>query len=114
MIPFVPYDIPGKPWGTERVIAQTDRYLGKVLLMTGGHRGGLQYHTTKDETFYLFSGVARVRTGSADPWRDMFPGQSYHVAPGAVHQVEAVTDCVLFECSTPVFEDRVNVGDPAL
>lgn len=112
MIPFVPYDIPGKPWGTERVIAQTDRYLGKVLLMTGGHRGGLQYHTTKDETFHLVSGRARVR-GADRVWIDMLPGESYQIPPGMIHQVEAVTDCVFFECSTPVFEDRVNVGDPA-
>lgn len=109
---FEPYTIGPKPWGEEKVIAQTDRYLGKVLTMKAGHRGGLQYHETKDETFYLFSGEAKVR-GRVGEWTPMYPGEAYHITPGVVHQVEAVTDCVFFEASTPVFDDRVNVGDPA-
>lgn len=110
---FVPYEIPGKPWGEELVVAQTEAYLGKVLTMRAGHRGGLQYHERKDETFYLVSGSVRVifDAGNGLVTRLMRPGQSYHVTPGAVHQVEAVTDAVLFEVSTPVFNDRVNCGE---
>lgn len=109
---FEPYTIGPKPWGEEKVIAHTDQYLGKVLTMHAGHRGGLQYHEKKDETFHLFSGIAQVR-GHDEVWHIMRPGESYYIAPGTIHQVEAVTDCVFFECSTPVFDDRVNVGDPA-
>lgn len=112
---FLPRAIPGKPWGTELVIAQTDHYLGKILTMKAGHRGGLQYHERKDEAFHLVSGQALVRfddgTGRRIESRLMLPGETYRVPPGAVHQVEAVTDCVFFEVSTPVFEDRVNVAD---
>lgn len=111
---FHTYDIPGKPWGTERVIAQTDRYLGKILSMKKGHRGGLQYHERKDEAFHLVSGEALVRfvDGSGGlVSRIMLPGETYRIPPGHVHQVEALEDCVFFEVSTPVFEDRVNVGD---
>lgn len=112
--PFTPREIGPKPWGTELLIACTDHYIGKVLTMKAGHRGGLQYHVHKDETFYLVSGRALVTsdagTGTALITRPMFPGESYHIPPGAVHQVEAVTDCVFFEASTPHFEDRVNVG----
>lgn len=109
---FKPREIPDKPWGKELVVAETKDYLGKVLFMQAGHRGGLQYHERKDETFYLFSGKAIVRfdPGNGLVERVMKPGQSYHVPPGAVHQVEAVTDCVFFETSTPIFEDRVNVA----
>ena len=109
---FETREIAGKPWGTELVIAETADYLGKVLFMNAGHRGGLQYHNRKDETFYLYSGRARVTfdPGNGLVTRKMKPGMSYHVPPGAVHQVEAITDCVFFEASTPVFNDRVNVG----
>lgn len=100
-----------RDWGEEIIVAKTDQYLGKVLKMKAGTKGGLQIHVEKDETFYLMSGRAWVRTdvnGSlATYWMD--PGQSYHVPPGAVHQVEAVTDCVFFEASTPHFNDRRRV-----
>ena len=110
---FKPREIGPKPWGTELVIAETKDYLGKVLYMNAGHRGGLQYHEKKEETFHLFSGRALVRfdSGNGLVERVMDPGMSYHVPPGAVHQVVAVTDCVFFEASTPVFNDRVNVAE---
>lgn len=112
MIPFRPYEIPGKPWGTERVVALTETYMGKILTMQAGHRGGLQLHRVKDEAFHLVSGRARVR-GEDHIWRDMEAGETYHIPPLTVHQVEALEDCVFFEVGTPVFNDRVNCGDPA-
>lgn len=110
---FVPYEITGKPWGTELVIAETPHYLGKLLSMKAWHRGGLQYHARKDESFYLYKGQATViyDNGAGQLTRKiMTPGQCFHVPPGAVHQVVAMTDCVFIETSTPVFEDRVNVA----
>lgn len=109
---FHPYEIQGKKWGSELVIAQTDRYLGKCLRMKAGHSGPLQYHERKDEAFYLYSGRAIVRYHDAAGVLKvivMHEGMAFHIPPGAVHQVEALTDCVFFETSTPVFEDRVAV-----
>ena len=100
-----------RDWGEELIVAETPKYLGKVLTMRAGTKGGLQYHTEKDETFYLVSGEAAVRFDPGDGlevvW--MWAGESYHIPPGAVHQVEAVTDCVFFETSTPHHDDRVRV-----
>lgn len=109
---FTPEVIGPKPWGTELLVAQTDDYIGKVLLMRAGGTGALQYHIRKDETFYLFSGVANVEyedEGGRRHLVEMQPGEAYHVPPGAVHRVEAISDCVFFEASTPHFEDRVKV-----
>ena len=99
-----------REWGNEVIIAQTDRYLGKVLLMAEGTKGGLQRHIEKDETFFLYSGDALVRfdDGTGLTTRRMRSMQSVHVPPGAVHQVEAITDCVFFETSTPHYDDRVR------
>jgi len=108
---FHPYEIPGKSWGTELVVAHTPLYTGKVMHMRAGASGPLQYHEQKDETFYLFSGTAQVTT--IDPASGalisevMEAGQSCHIPPGAVHQVAAMTDCVMFEASNPIFNDRV-------
>jgi len=109
--PFYPRELGQKSWGTELLVAETPIYIGKVLLMRAGCSGAMQYHEKKDETFYLFSGKALVRTKTDDGVVQEFPmsaGESYHVPPGAIHQVEAQTDCVFFETSTPVFDDRVK------
>ena len=112
--PFVVCDVGPRLWGREVLIAKTPQYIGKVLYMNAGHAGGLQYHREKVETFFLFSGRARVTTDKGDglltSW-EMLPGESYHIPAGAVHKVTAVEDCVLFECSTPVFDDRVRVEE---
>ena len=112
--PFIPYEIPGKPWGTELVVAETKDYLGKVLTMRAGHRGGLQYHELKDESFYLYRGQATVvyvdEQGTLAR-KIMTAGQTFHIPPGAVHQVIAMSDCVFFETSTPVFDDRTNCSE---
>lgn len=109
---YAPRELGPKPWGQELLIAATPLYTGKILTMRAGHRGGLQYHVTKDEAFHLVSGSVQVRhdDGHGLIWTLMHPGETYRIPPGAVHQVEAVEDSVLFEVSTPVFEDRVNVG----
>jgi mannose-6-phosphate isomerase len=109
---FEPRELGQKPWGRELLIAETDTYIGKVMWMAKGHGGPLQFHEVKDETFYLLSGIARVSYHDEDGQLQrvmMYPGEAYHIPPGAVHQVEALQDCILIEASTPVFNDRVAV-----
>lgn len=115
---FAPTDVGPRTWGREIKIAHTDQYLGKVLLMRAGQAGGLQYHAKKIETFYLHSGEAFVDydlDGTLTRLA-MREGMSVHVPAGAPHRVTAILDCVFFECSTPVFDDRVRVegeyGEP--
>ena len=101
-----------RDWGEELFIAETAPYLGKLLKMRAGTKGGLQYHSEKDETFHLLSGHALVRSDDGTGQLQvtmMLPGESYHIPPGAPHQVEAVTDCVFVEASTPHYDDRVRV-----
>jgi mannose-6-phosphate isomerase len=110
---FTPVALGPKDWGTELLVAHTPHYTGKIMHMRAGASGPLQYHEQKDETFYLYSGVAHVTTDEqgALVTVEMQPGESYHITPGVVHRVTAVSDCVFFEASTPHFEDRVNVDD---
>lgn len=115
---FPPRDVGARSWGREILVAQTDAYIGKVLLMHAGQAGGLQYHAKKVETFYLHSGEAFVDydEGGKLVRLAMREGMSVHVPAGAPHRVTAILDCVFFECSTPVFDDRVRVeaeyGEP--
>ncbi len=106
-----PQDMGPRDWGTETLIAHTRHYLGKILRMKSGTYGGLQYHREKEETFHLVSGSCYVRYDDNGSLRSvvMHPGETYHIPPGAVHQVIAIEDCVFFEVSTPHFDDRVRV-----
>jgi quercetin dioxygenase-like cupin family protein len=41
----------------------------------------------------------------------MAPGESFHVKPGTIHRMRAVTDSDVLEVSTPEVEDVVRVQD---
>lgn len=100
-----------RDWGQEIVFADTPAYLGKLLVMQQGTKGGLQYHVEKMETFTLVSGIALVRYDNGDgklTARVFRQGEVCHVPPGAVHQVEAITNCIIAEASTPHKDDRVR------
>lgn len=103
-----------QPWGTETLIGEGPGYTMKLLLYNAGYAGGLQYHRKKHETFYLAKGQAKVRydDGSGKLVEEiMRQGQSFCIPPGAPHQFYAITDCVVFEASTPGTNDRVNVAE---
>ncbi len=102
-----------KPWGYELIWARTDRYVGKILHIEPGHLLSLQYHNKKDETIYVLKGEIIFRVKEADELteRRMREGESYHVTPGTVHQMEAVTAADLLEASTPELDDVVRIQD---
>ena len=120
-----------KPWGHETIWAQTDLYVGKVLHIKAGHSLSVQYHNKKDETIHLLSGTMIYRVGTEDrrpkteagsrkPEAVRAPelteielkaGESFRNEPGLIHQMEAVTDCVLLEASTPHLDDVVRLTD---
>lgn len=113
-MPFVETrDIGPKPWGVESLLAHTDHYTLKRLVYEKGHQGALQLHERKDEAFHLHDGMALVTwdEGSGLRTRLMQPGDTFHVPPGTPHKFEALTRCVVFEASTPVFDDRVNCAE---
>jgi mannose-6-phosphate isomerase-like protein (cupin superfamily) len=103
-----------KPWGSELWFAHTDRYAGKLLRVNAGHRLSLQYHVHKDESAYLLSGRLKLVTGAdkdALVEVEVEPGAIWHNAAGAIHTVEAITDCVVVEVSTPELDDVVRISD---
>lgn len=98
-----------KPWGREIWWAVTDRYVGKRIEVTAGNALSLQYHEKKMETLYFLDGKAKLQVG--DEWREVTSGQAITLAPHTVHRIEAITDVVLFEVSTPEVDDVVRLED---
>ena len=112
VVVFEPRDLGPKTWGREILVTLTKHHSGKLLLMRAGEIGPCQYHVDKDEAFYVYSGKALVWHDPGDGVLhdlELTAGMAVHIPPRAVHQVEAIEDCVFFETSTPHFEDRVNV-----
>ena len=102
-----------KPWGHETIWAHTDRYVGKILHVKAGHALSVQYHNRKDETIHLLSGEMIYRVKLGDELEDVAfkQGESFRNVPGTVHQMEAVTDCVILESSTNELDDVVRLED---
>lgn len=112
---FTPEDVGPRNWGREILIAHLPGfYTGKLLIMNAGARGGLQYHQLKNEFAYLYSGEMWFEYDSGEGnllRRKLVAGDSVHIQPGVVHREEAITDCIIFETSTPHFNDRVRVEE---
>ena len=102
-----------KPWGYELRFAQTERYAGKVLFIEAGNQLSLQYHEVKEESLLVQSGQLELVLGRDDEQvvELLGPGDAWHITPGTVHRFRAVTDCLLFEVSTPELEDVVRIED---
>ena len=103
-----------KPWGHERIWAQTDRYVGKVLVIEAGQRLSLQYHEVKDESIYVVSGRLRLLLedeSGQDRVEELSPGQHRRVPTGRRHRYEAIERTELVEVSTPELDDVVRLSD---
>ncbi len=103
-----------KPWGHEEIFAETARYVGKILFIRAGEALSLQYHERKEETLRVLDGSLRLLTGlqvSTLESEDLGPGEVFHIAPGVIHRMSALTDCRLLEVSTPELDDVVRLED---
>ncbi len=103
-----------KPWGHELIWAHTGRYVGKILHVKAGHALSLQYHERKDETIHLLTGRMKFEAGPSVEALAEVPletGGSYHVTPGTVHRMTAITDVDILEASTPELDDVVRLQD---
>ena len=102
-----------KPWGYELRFVRTDRYAGKVIFVREGAQLSLQLHEKKDEALLVHQGTLDLVLGRGADQRvvRLEAGRSWHLPPGTVHRFRAVTDCLLFEVSTPELEDVIRLED---
>ncbi len=110
-----------KPWGKE-IILTTDNlpYTAKILFINAGHQFSLQSHHQKIETLTLIAGQAQITLGQNQDSlssQEMKLQTGYTIQPHTLHRIKAITDCQIFEASTPEkgttkrFEDDYNRSD---
>lgn len=103
-----------KPWGEERIFAETPRYAGKLLVIRKGESLSYQYHNRKDETIHVLDGMLglQLERGGESADLRLAPGETVHVTPGTRHRMYAPDgDCLLVEVSTPELDDVVRLAD---
>ena len=113
-----------KPWGHELwVNGQHPCYALKEIYIRSGTKTSLQYHNFKQETNVIFRGVAKLHyKQNAEKANDAVTAQdtasveleavsSIDVVAGTLHRLEAVSDILLYETSTPHLDDVVRVSD---
>jgi mannose-6-phosphate isomerase len=103
-----------KPWGWELVWAETDAYVGKLLLVRAGQALSLQYHEVKDESWLVQEGRAMLELGEVGDdleTIEITTGDAFRYRPGTVHRVTAVEDTLILEVSTPHLDDVVRLED---
>ena len=97
-----------KGWGEEIIISNHELYCGKLLRFKQGAKFSMHYHMIKDETWYVNEGEFIYRwidTETAEVIEQQLKvGDSVRQLPGQPHQLEALTDGVVFEVSTQHFD----------
>lgn len=126
-----------KPWGYEKWIADGApdfKYALKEILFKSKFKSSIQFHEFKEETNYVQKGEGFLyyypitvdferyeEGGYSEEELDeilknlkkekLVPGMVFHVKPGIIHRVEAVTDLVLIESSTIELDDVKRIND---
>jgi len=106
-----------KPWGHEKLWAQANRYVGKILFIKKGHRLSRQYHRIKEETIMVLDGTLLLEAGPYTKGGEierhiLESGEIFHVFPGTIHRFCAEeTDVRLVEVSTTEISDIVRLED---
>jgi len=103
-----------KPWGHEEIFAETADYVGKILFVRRGEALSLQYHEVKVETLRVLDGELELVSGpdaeNLESHR-LGPETVFHIPPGTLHRMVALTDCRLLEVSTNHLDDVVRLED---
>lgn len=103
-----------KPWGHEEIFAETAHYVGKILFISEGEALSLQYHEVKEETLRVLDGELELVTGPDTEHLQSHrvgPETVFHIPPGTLHRMVALTDCRLLEVSTNHLDDVVRLED---
>ncbi len=98
-----------KPWGYEKVLISTDKYLTKELFIRAGYQTSFHKHPRKDETMYIMSGVGYIEF---EDHKEFFQKlDTIRIEPDVPHTIVATENTVLHEVSTPFLEDTVRLKD---
>ena len=108
-----------KPWGSERV--WSGLFSGKEIKIKKGHRTSLKFNSRKNEVLWLQTGELHVEFADERHFIDhiehpvqtciLRSGDVLNVQAGCPYRLSALKDCVLFEITDTLTEDKVVIDD---
>lgn len=110
-----------KAWGAELIIHNDNNYCGKLLLFKKDAKFSMHFHVEKRETFYIKEGKFKLKyidVKDATKYEtELTSGAIIEIDRGDPHQLIAITEGVVFEVSTPHYDNdsyRIAKGDSQL
>jgi mannose-6-phosphate isomerase-like protein (cupin superfamily) len=104
-----------KPWGYELILTPPSLpYTGKIIHIDAGKRLSLQVHDQKVESWTLKSGDAKVMWDNEQGElieTTLVEGQGFTSMVGQRHRLIGITDCDIFEVSTPEIGTTFRLED---
>jgi NDP-sugar pyrophosphorylase family protein len=98
-----------KPWGYEKILINTEKYLTKELFIRESYQTSFHYHSQKDETMYIVSGAGYIEFEGRKEY--FGKNDTIRIEPEEVHSIVAMENTVLHEVSTPHLNDTIRVKD---
>ena len=117
-----------KPWGYEKWLTGSvnKNFAFKKIFLKRGTKTSLQYHVKKVETNFLFEGKAKLhfldkkislnkknflKIKNAVKNKKLNSGSIINVRPKTIHRLQAVSNLMLYEVSSPHLSDVIRVSD---
>jgi NDP-sugar pyrophosphorylase family protein len=98
-----------KPWGYEKILINTEKYLTKELFLREGYQTSYHHHPQKDETMYILSGAGYIQFEGRKEY--FAKNDTIRIKPLENHTIVAMENTVLHEISTPHPDDTVRIKD---
>jgi NDP-sugar pyrophosphorylase family protein len=98
-----------KPWGYEKLIANTDKYLTKELYLMKNEGTSHHKHERKDETMHVISGEVAIKFDDRE--LRLKKDDTIRIEPNTPHTIFAVENTILYEYSTPFLDDTIRLQD---
>lgn len=98
-----------KPWGYEKVLIYTEKYLTKELYIKEGYQTSYHHHDHKDETMYIIKGAGYIEFEDHNEY--FTKNDTVRIEPGVNHAIVATENLTLHEVSTPFLDDTIRVKD---
>lgn len=98
-----------KPWGYEKILIDTEKYLTKELYLKEGYQTSFHIHEKKDETMYIIKGRGYIEFEGK---REYFSvNDTVRVTPETPHSIVALENTKIHEVSTPYLDDTTRLRD---
>ena len=98
-----------KPWGYEKILISTDKYLTKELFIKDGYQTSYHYHEQKDETMFIMGGSGYIEF--EDRKERFGRNDAIRIKPKIPHTIVALENTIIHEVSTPDLDDTIRLKD---